>query len=362
MQRPLDPSTSSNDFNKKAHLARVNIVLVNWNGVNDTIECLDSLFRLSANPPETEFSISICDNGSTDGSVEAIASWLAEKEAEYRVIGMNSPLPAFCHRFVTIIQSSENLGFAKANNYCCKLALEEGAATHFWLLNNDTVVEHDSLLHLVDCWKQMHAANRMPGLVAAKLLLYSQRSVIQAIGGVYNPLTGITTNIGAYQEDVGQFDDDFFDMSGMDCIIGASMFCGRSFLLEVGLMNEVFFLYFEENDWMIRSRAKGFQTGFAWKSKVYHKVGKTIGTNDDGNARSLLSDFFGLRNRLLFTWMHFRLYMPVIYAGFFVVFFRRLVRRQFFRIAMLLVIALFFPIITMDPTTKRIRFVNGKSK
>ena len=86
----------------------------------------------------------------------------------------------------------------------------------------------------------------------------------------------------------------------MDYINGASTLASRSFLEKIGLMEESYFLYFEEMDWAMRARGK-FALGYARDSVIYHKEGATIGTNLDRRKRSLLSDQYLSRNRVLFT-------------------------------------------------------------
>jgi GT2 family glycosyltransferase len=100
----------------------------------------------------------------------------------------------------------------------------------------------------------------------------------------------------------------------MDYVVGASMFVPMHFLQEVGLLDESFFLYYEELDWATRGKGR-FPLAYAPKSIVYHKIGGTIGTSSNPARKSLISDFYTLRNRLHFTSRRYPYALPTVYAG-----------------------------------------------
>jgi GT2 family glycosyltransferase len=97
----------------------------------------------------------------------------------------------------------------------------------------------------------------------------------------------------------------------MNYVVGASMLVSQRFLAEVGLMAEEYFLFFEETDWAWRGRPR-FRLDWAPGSRVYHKVGQSIGTSSDPRRKSLTCDFYALRNRLLFTRRHCPAALPAI--------------------------------------------------
>jgi len=86
----------------------------------------------------------------------------------------------------------------------------------------------------------------------------------------------------------------------MDYVNGAAMLASRAFLEKIGLMEESYFLYFEELDWAMRAKGR-FKLGYARESVIYHKEGSSIGSNADRLKRSLLSDKYLSRSRVLFT-------------------------------------------------------------
>jgi GT2 family glycosyltransferase len=100
----------------------------------------------------------------------------------------------------------------------------------------------------------------------------------------------------------------------MDYVVGASLFVSRDFLQTVGLMEESYFLYYEELDWAVRARRR-FPLAWAPDSRVYHKVGGTIGTSSHPARKSLTSDFYTLRNRIRFTRRFCPWALPTVYLG-----------------------------------------------
>jgi GT2 family glycosyltransferase len=97
----------------------------------------------------------------------------------------------------------------------------------------------------------------------------------------------------------------------MNYVNGASMLASRAFLEQIGLMEESYFLYFEEMDWAMRTRGK-FALGYARESVIYHKDGATIGSNLDRRKRSILAERYLSRNRILFTKRFFPWALPTV--------------------------------------------------
>lgn len=303
---------------------RVYIVLVNWNGWQDTVECLESVFRLN----HPDFVVVVCDNASSDGSMERIKAW-AEGSLEVKagnpalayLVEPNLPKPL---RFVeydrptaerggdpaadaqlVLVNTGGNLGFAGGNNVGIRYAIARGDAGHAWLLNNDTVVARDSLGEMV---KRAGVGVR-PGMVGSTVVFYGRPDTIQSRGGArYNkwlssigpeglldPLTSISPGQVAHIE------------SRLAYVFGASMLVSRRFLEAVGLMTEDYFLFFEEIDWAKRGERRGFSLGYAPGSLVYHKAGAATGSARE----SVFSHFFMTRSRLLFIWRFYRpLFVP----------------------------------------------------
>jgi hypothetical protein len=292
-------------------MSKVYIIVVNWNGWQDTIECLESLLSLEY----PYFRIVVCDNGSQDGSVDKLREWskrtfgsgpvtwqeLSGADAEN---GGSSPDAMF-----TLVTNGANLGFGGGTNVGLRYALACGDADFCWLLNNDTVVEALALTKLVERMNEKPDA----GMCGSTLREYKNRSRIQALGGAtYYKWLGIAWHIGrTINGDV--LPDPALVEKKMDYVVGSSLLVRAKYLKEVGLMAEDYFLYFEEMDWVIRGQGR-YSLAYAPNSVVYHKVGASIGTATNPLRKSYQCDYYTLRNRLIFT----RRYCPYALPGVYV--------------------------------------------
>ena len=152
----------------------VNIVILNWNGAVDTIECLESLRKLQG----VSYRITICDNASTDNSLSIIARWAEQQQMTCRLVKPGDEPKAACAD-ITLIDNGANLGFAAGNNTGIQYALAQVDVEYVWLLNNDTVVESDTLENLV----RRAASDANIGICGSLIKFYDDRSIIQAVGG-----------------------------------------------------------------------------------------------------------------------------------------------------------------------------------
>ena len=304
------------------NIKKVYIIIVNYKKCEDTIECLESVFRTSY----PSYQIIVCDNGSGDGSIDKIKLWAKGNEsiavdatAPLNHL-VNPPVPKpIPYAFYTskdivergkenisaapliIIDTESNRGFAGGNNEGVRFALLKNDFSYIWFLNNDTVIEPDTLQQLVLQIERQNSLGKKVGVVGSKLLYYNKPDTIQAAGGIYYKMFAYSRHIGSGETDRGQFDNENLKM---DYIIGASMMVTREFIDDVGLMSEDYFIYFEETDWITRGRKKGWYTTYAWKSRVYHREGASIGANTQKRTKSDLAVYFFFRNALLFTRRH----------------------------------------------------------
>lgn len=286
-------------------MSRAWIILVNWNGWRDTLECLESLLLLDY----PDFRIVICDNGSDDGSLERIAGWVGERGVTLARFQREGGSAVLCgDPLITLIDIGENLGFAGGNNVGIRHALARGAA-YCWLLNNDTVVEPDALSQLVARMRQ----DASVGICGSTLRLYHDRDRIQALGGgFYYRWLGVPWHYGRCTRWNRSAGLQLRAEARMNYVEGASMLVSRDFLERVGLLNEEYFLYFEEADWALRGRGR-FALGYAAGSVVYHKVGGSIGTSSNPSRKSYVCDFYNVRNRILFARRHHPFTLPTVY-------------------------------------------------
>ena len=220
---------------------KISIILLNWNGKKDTLECLASLQKVDY----PNFQTIIVDNGSTDDSVAAIRS---------------------AYPSVPILENRANLGFAGGNNTGIEWVLRHHAE---WilLLNNDTIVAPDFLKAFLKAAKEQPKAK----ILGAKILRYSHRNIIDHLGGFWNAQKAEFDS-----PDSGQTDHPYFNMIPVDYVCGAALFMHRSVPEAIGLLEPKFFLFWEETDYCYRARRAGFEVWTAPEAKIWHKVSSSF--------------------------------------------------------------------------------------
>ena len=301
---------------------RLGIVLVNWNRWVDTIECLESLQRAGDG-----FRVVVVDNASSDGSADRIEAWArgdqpaeatdpamarfsqppSSKPVSYRRLTAPNPT-SNGDEWLTLIESGGNLGFAGGNNVGLRHLLTDRGVDIFWLLNNDTVVEPEAPAAVLDAFAKSDI-----GICGTVVRFYHRPNVLQALNGSrFNIWTGTSAGIAA-----GQPASTPFDAAAVagetDFILGASLAVSRAFLETVGLMEESYFLYFEEIDWAWRTRGR-FVTGFADRAVIYHKEGGSIGSSSRKGGRSAMSEYYLMRSKLKLIARHRPYLQPVHWA------------------------------------------------
>ena len=306
-------------------MKRIYIVILNWNGWRDTIECLESVFRLDY----PEFRVVVCDNDSKDGSIEYIREWAAgrldadvpashplrelsfppilkpldviEYERNKAEVGGDEDEAA---RLI-LIRTGANQGFAAGNNVGLRYVLAKGEFDYVWLLNNDTVVKPDSLSWMVKRMKERPNA----GMCGALIPFYNMPNNIWAAGGgtLNNWLAKtVIIDYGKPVSEVSACDD---IEARMDYLAGASMLVSADFLHVVGLMCEDYFLYFEELDWHMRGKRR-YSLAYADKAIVYHKVGNSTGAWNGVASKTTVG--FYLASQLRFMVKFFPCALPLV--------------------------------------------------
>jgi len=314
----------------------VYLIILNWNSWQDTIECLESVFRQQYK----NYKVIVCDNNSSDNSLEHIKSWATGSElftipesnplAQLSYPAVKKPLSyteltreqsenqatiVDSNNDLILIQTGGNLGFAGGNNVGLRYSLLSEDMEYIWLLNNDTVIEPDCLQKMVDYSQKQ----QQPNLCGNTILYYNDPSVIQALGGChYNKWTGLaSTSLGRGLKADEPINHKHYEKQ-LSYISGASWLIPKDFLIQVGLMEESYFLYCEEIDWCVRNKNR-FKLCYAPEAKVYHKEGSSIGSPNDEHPSSLLSDFYIFRNKLRFTR---RFYPYAIFSAYLITFYQ----------------------------------------
>jgi len=238
----------------------ISIVLLNWNGMEDTLACLDSLRSLTF----TNYNIIVVDNGSTDGSVHEIKTNFPD---------------------LTVIETGQNLGYAEGNNVGIRYALEHDAEFIF-LLNNDTIVAPDVLDQLANAALQ----NPDAGVFGATLFYMDKPDTVWFAGAQWNAQKLV-------------FDFPYQDQTlpnnintATDYACGAALFFRAEVAHSIGLLDARFFLVWEESDWCLRATRAGYGCKQVPTAYVWHKVGASF-----SGESSPLRQYFSFRNRLLWA-------------------------------------------------------------
>ena len=304
---------------------KVCILILNWNNWRDTVECLESVFRNSF----TNSQAVVIDNGSTDGSEEKIVDWskgkllIRNSFTQYNLD--NKPIPFIAYDRETaqrggdpaqekvlsaalaegvsyplvLIQTGANLGYAGGNNVGLRFALQRDEFSHVWILNNDTVVNRDSLKELMACIE----SDEKIGAVGSRLLYYHETDTLHMAGGCrIVPWMGNSSMIGVGEKNGIKWDQPLEP----DYISGASLLLKKEVLQDVGFMDERYFLYWEDGDWGVRMRRSGYRLLYCPGSRVWHKEGGTAG------RLSPAADYYWVRNGLYFMKKFYPGLLPLV--------------------------------------------------
>lgn len=309
--------------------------IINWNGWKDTVSCVASFFQLSHQPDH----LVICDNNSSDNSVQAIYDWITENyhttDNSITIAPGGGSIISISGHFskridtVYIFRLPQNFGYAGAINRCIKWGQESLSARNFWLLNNDVKFDPDAFGSLL----QASNAYSDVGLCGSILLDWEQPESIQAIGGIFNRWIGTARHLKNIPDPQKYSESIFF---GIDYPVGASLFVTEQYLKTVGLMDEGYFLYYEEMDWAERGRRHGFRPAVALRSLVQHKEGASTGSRGSVRNKSLLSEHYGVINRLRITQKFWPRHFPVVWGSLWLVILDRLIHGEWTRARLVL--------------------------
>lgn len=308
--------------------------VINWNGWRDTITCVQSTFKLCGPP----FQLVICDNGSSDGSFDHLFRWLeddvgatsqshCDPGSGMQVVRFEGPF-GLTLQSIHLLRLSKNFGYAGAFNCCIAWARKALMAHDFWLLNNDVKVDPQALAELAAV---AHSSEDI-GLCGSVLREWNFPHAVQAIGGVYIRPLAVGRHLKTLPADV-LHEDIFF---GIDYPVGASLFVTAGYLETVGLMDDAYFLYYEEMDWVERGRRHGFRPAVALKSTVHHKEGASTGSHGGVRRKSILSERYGVVNRLRITRKFWPAFLPLVWMSLWLVILNRIVHGEWVRAQLIL--------------------------
>lgn len=293
------------------------LVVLNWRNSVDTIDCLDSI--VSAND-RCIAGVVVCDNASGDGSEVRIRSWLENNASSFSEVkwsdgAFSSLRTAGCEASggaiqFALVHTGANLGFAGGNNVGIRYVQQSGEFDYLLLLNNDALLTPGAVSRMVGRFDE----GGQVGMCGCTVVYHHTPSQVQAYGGAsYSPWLGRAAHIGAHFP-VEEPRDAASVEARLDYILGAALMISRPCLERTGLMEESYFLYFEEIDWATRAAREGFSLGYEPEALVYHKEGGTIGSSSRKGARSHLSEHYLILNRLRFTRKFYPWFLPSVFA------------------------------------------------
>ncbi len=275
-----------NDPVRSTSLPTVLIVIINWDGKEDLLECLASIRRL--NYPKTNYKVLVVDNGSNDGSQAAISK--------------NYP-------DVYLLQNKHNIGYVKAVNQGIEYGLNLGV-DYIWIFNNDVIVQEDSLNRLIEIGQQ----DEDIGVIAPVIYSYDNPEEIDNAGYKINFWTGRLKKL-KFGRDV--FNNHGDKVTDVDSQLGCSNLIRTSVFKKVGSFQTIYKLYFEETDFNVRARQNGFRVVVVKDAKVWHKNASTMNRFIFRKAYLLLRNLFlfellnaGLKHLLVFIPFYFFVHLP----------------------------------------------------
>lgn len=246
-------------------MEKIYIVLINYNRYKDTIECINSIKK---NEKGIEYEIVVVDNKSTNESVEKL------KQIQD----------------IHLILSENNKGFSYGNNLGIKYAIENGA-NYILLLNNDTIIEKNSISIL---YNEM-TKHEDVGIMSARVMYYDAPDRINCIGGHIDWYKGIAVLKNwntVYEPSNKKFDYTQF-------ITGCCMLIKKDVIDKVGYLPEEYFMYFEDVDYCVDIQNHGYKIGVCYDSIIYHKESAS-----SGGSESSFTIKWNTRNRIIFMYKY----------------------------------------------------------
>ncbi len=324
--------------------SKVYIILLNYNGWADTIECLESILRNDY----PHYQIIVVDNNSQDNSIEYIKAWTEGKldiwvnpSHPLRKLSFPSapkPIPHVYYdreeaekggnqKFETIlekdipeeittkyplvfIQTGKNLGFAGGNNVGIRYALARNDFDNILLLNNDTVIEKNAISELIKAKKQ-YCDNAIYG---GRIYYYSDIDKIWYDGGRFNEWLGRSTHIN-----IGKKNIPLKPIHKVNFITFCLVLIPNKIIKEIGLLDESYFMYVEDLDYSYKVCKKGYKLYHVSSSKIWHKVGAS-----SKGELSEFSAYWMMRNRVKFILQNLELIKKL--SAFTFLIFSRIIR------------------------------------
>jgi GT2 family glycosyltransferase len=282
---------------KAKFINEVSIVIVNWNGYQDTIACLESITKLN------NFSgpVVIVDNNSSDTSVNKIISWFVKKNFNFSVsklinksffeVRKYSPKKNFNLSFNLVLARNNN-GFAAGCNLGSRFSFKKFHSNYIWFLNNDSTLHLNAFFHLNNAL--LH--KNFNGILGTTIAEFNNKNIIQSCGGRFNFVFGRSSHIleGKDIEVLRNLPEITFSTYP----VGASFVVSKNFFKRYGFMREDLFLYYEEISWVLRQSRRP-NIPIANRAIVFHKGSASTGFSKNLNLKNPYIDYYTIRNKII---------------------------------------------------------------
>ncbi|NVE95138.1 glycosyltransferase family 2 protein [Altererythrobacter sp. JGD-16] len=278
----------------------IGVAIVTYNSAKIIANCLSSLLLSQG----VRLRIVITDNASEDDTCDVVRAWANEHAETVSFAEKVSENLEGSDATLTLIRSPVNGGFAEATNRGLSLLMQDAEIELFWLLNPDCVVLPDTAENYARAGADGNFA-----LMGGRTRFHDHPDRVQTDGGKVSRWTGVCQSVNWGREAASAR---MPVADELDFITGANCVASRRFLENVGLMEEDYFLYYEEVDWAFRRG--DLELRVVPEAEVLHHGGTVIGTTSIGRRPSPFANYFNYRNRMRFV----RRFLPLSAVGAYV--------------------------------------------
>lgn len=261
---------------KRQEQILVYIILINYNGLSDTIECLESLLKIKYE----SYKIIVVDNASSKNE----SSILSNKFPE-----------------IKILENKINLGFTGGNNLGIKEALKDKECRYILMINNDTIVTRDFLEKLI-IYAELH-----PDTLISPKILFNKTDRIQCMGGKIIKPFGISVN---YLKNKKSYKIN--RIIEPDFLSGCCILIPKKVIKNLGLLDEQYFAYWEDTEYCFRAKRAGYKLAVMPNSVIWHKHSKSTELNPGKKQ------YFLIRNQIIFVKKYFNPWEKILILILFV--------------------------------------------
>ena len=265
------------------------IIILNYNGYLDTIECLQSIYKSNY----LNYKIILIDNNSSDNSINFLEKWFTKMEIDftYNINETDSK------KDVLIVSLNKNSGYSAGNNVGIRLAVQQKDCQYIWILNNDTLINENTLNNII---KSANKSSK--NTILGNKVLYANGK-IQSIGGRLNRKFLFTRHNWMGETNRNKI----FNLSKLDYIPGCSIFLNASLINLIGFLPENYFMFYEDVDFCINAQKKGINLQIVQDSVIVHKEGSSV--------RREKIEYISFINRIKFCKKNFPNKLKYVYMG-----------------------------------------------